>query len=748
MAEVEDRLVVRMEATLARFEKQMARARQAANTNATGIEERFDRMGSRMGQSSEKAARGLSNVVNISSRGRFVIQNTAAQLGDMAVQLESGTAASRVMAQQLPQILGGFGALGGVLGIIAPLLGTVAAIGIPVAAALYSIGADGEDAGKKVKTFADMLGEAEGALSRAEKAMSTAADGGVEDLLVRYGEVTEAVRTLADELAEIEKRAAKVEVGKVIEAALGDGFKRQIEEVFGGIGSAIVSVDPEDIEAAKAAVQEIGAEITNLEALNQLVPQALRDDFAAAQEELAALEGRFSEASSLLSGMKLSPELAIQIADTEAALRAAFSAGDFAAVAANFALIRDLLRESGEELEQGVIDALVQAEDQTRALAEQLGQSRQNAEDTATAAGAIGGALGSGVSAAAALAANLGISLDTARKLAALGPQGVITDRDANGNLYGGRGGDPRKMGGTASEWQTADAIDFLDNYKPPRASRGRSGGGGSGAKAKVRDPQSIIENAQAQVQALERQIEMIGKTDAEVASLTLRYRALDEAKKMGVDVDREMADSGRTLRQEIDAQAKAVEDLSRQYEAGQVAQSFFEDSVDGIADALAGALTGAKSFRESMAQVFQGIAQDILRAGIRQAITSVFSKSSGGGGGGFLSSIVGAFLPGRAKSFDGGGYTGSGPRSGGVDGKGGFPAILHPREVVHDLTKGQGGVGGQSVVRVELSDGLVAAILQEARGQSLQITHRAVGAQQSSLMGRVQSMEERGTTR
>ena len=41
-----------------------------------------------------------------------------------------------------------------------------------------------------------------------------------------------------------------------------------------------------------------------------------------------------------------------------------------------------------------------------------------------------------------------------------------------------------------------------------------------------------------------------------------------------------------------------------------------------------------------------------------------------------------------RSQSFDGGGYTGGGSRSGGVDGKGGFHAILHPQETVIDHTK------------------------------------------------------------
>lgn len=39
---------------------------------------------------------------------------------------------------------------------------------------------------------------------------------------------------------------------------------------------------------------------------------------------------------------------------------------------------------------------------------------------------------------------------------------------------------------------------------------------------------------------------------------------------------------------------------------------------------------------------------------------------------------------------FEGGGFTGYGARAGGVDGKGGFPAILHPNETVIDHSKGQ----------------------------------------------------------
>ena len=44
----------------------------------------------------------------------------------------------------------------------------------------------------------------------------------------------------------------------------------------------------------------------------------------------------------------------------------------------------------------------------------------------------------------------------------------------------------------------------------------------------------------------------------------------------------------------------------------------------------------------------------------------------------------------GKKPSGEGGGFTGFGARAGGVDGKGGFDAILHPNETVIDHTKGQ----------------------------------------------------------
>lgn len=76
------------------------------------------------------------------------------------------------------------------------------------------------------------------------------------------------------------------------------------------------------------------------------------------------------------------------------------------------------------------------------------------------------------------------------------------------------------------------------------------------------------------------------------------------------------------------------------------------------------------------LGDVIKGLGQDILQIGLRSAVTQPLGKAAGG----WLTSLL---------SFDGGGYTGDRPRSGGLDGKGGFMAMLHPQEDVIDRTRG-----------------------------------------------------------
>jgi chromosome segregation ATPase len=96
------------------------------------------------------------------------------------------------------------------------------------------------------------------------------------------------------------------------------------------------------------------------------------------------------------------------------------------------------------------------------------------------------------------------------------------------------------------------------------------------------------------------------------------------------------------------------------------------------------------KAFGDALENVIFTRASTALAESLADAAAQQFASSAGSGGiGSFLSSLL---------SFDGGGSTGSGSRTGGLDGKGGFMAMLHPQETVLDNTLGQTSGGGGSV--------------------------------------------------
>jgi hypothetical protein len=79
--------------------------------------------------------------------------------------------------------------------------------------------------------------------------------------------------------------------------------------------------------------------------------------------------------------------------------------------------------------------------------------------------------------------------------------------------------------------------------------------------------------------------------------------------------------------------------------------------------------------------------------------MTPLFDSVAGTVASGILSGLtgMGATIPTAMPSFDGGGDTWSGPRAGGIDGRGGRMALLHSDETVVDHRAGQ-SMGGQTV--------------------------------------------------
>lgn len=125
----------------------------------------------------------------------------------------------------------------------------------------------------------------------------------------------------------------------------------------------------------------------------------------------------------------------------------------------------------------------------------------------------------------------------------------------------------------------------------------------------------------------------------------------------------------------------------------------------DSITNSLMNIGQGLNSFKDMATNIFRQIAAEMVRAQISRPLASAAS--------GFLGNMFGSMLGAPAKSvpivdlrpptFAGGGFTGRGSRSGGVDGQGGFNAILHPNETIIDHKKGQ-NIGGDINISVVYS--------------------------------------------
>jgi hypothetical protein len=205
---------------------------------------------------------------------------------------------------------------------------------------------------------------------------------------------------------------------------------------------------------------------------------------------------------------------------------------------------------------------------------------------------------------------------------------------------------------------QTRDSL-----VQPVRSSGGGGGGGGGAAQNdQLREAQRLFEQTRT------------------------------EAEKYATEQQRinQLLNEGYIT---ADTYQRAIDMIGEKYKGAGDGAKFFEDLTGDLKDAFLDlAVSGENSF--------DAIAKSIKRAALEALI---FGSGPLGGmlGGGLLSFFGGG---GRGTgtlglpSFDGGGSTGWGSRSGGLDGKGGFMAMLHPRETVVDHTRGGMTKGGTMV--------------------------------------------------
>lgn len=128
--------------------------------------------------------------------------------------------------------------------------------------------------------------------------------------------------------------------------------------------------------------------------------------------------------------------------------------------------------------------------------------------------------------------------------------------------------------------------------------------------------------------------------------------------------------------------------------EAMDLAGSIGEAIVRAFQSAENAVVDFVKTGKLNFSDMITSFIADLARLAVRRFILGPIA--------GALSGVLGSFgLPGLAAvSYDGGGHTGYGPRTGGLDGKGGFLAMVHPQERIIDERRGEnrGRQGGGDV--------------------------------------------------
>lgn len=140
------------------------------------------------------------------------------------------------------------------------------------------------------------------------------------------------------------------------------------------------------------------------------------------------------------------------------------------------------------------------------------------------------------------------------------------------------------------------------------------------------------------------------------------------------------------------------------------------------FSSAFEDAITSGNSFGD----VLKSLAKDVLKLIVRKQVTEPV-----------LGAVRGIDFS-KLFSFAGGGYTGDGSRAGGMDGQGGYLAMLHPQETVVDHAKGQ-GMGGTSINQ---------NITIDARGADAGVTERIMQAMRQTkaeTLAAVQAQANRG---
>ena len=238
----------------------------------------------------------------------------------------------------------------------------------------------------------------------------------------------------------------------------------------------------------------------------------------------------------------------------------------------------------------------------------------------------------------------------------------------------------------------------------------GRIGPSGDSLQAEILATAKELDAKEANTKAEKRLAEAIKKTSEAQEEFFAAVMKSDDAKRDQLATMLADTPTGNLEKQRSDVQL-----LTAEFENGRISEGLYLEAVTSRLNLAADKMATTKTLAEDLnlsfssafedaivggkglSEVLSGLEADILRIITRKLVTEPLGNAISGALGGSGGFNPGNFIAGLF-SADGGGYTGGGPRSGGVDGKGGFMALLHPQETVVDHTRGQSITKSNSV--------------------------------------------------
>jgi|GEM_PF-2881035 len=209
-------------------------------------------------------------------------------------------------------------------------------------------------------------------------------------------------------------------------------------------------------------------------------------------------------------------------------------------------------------------------------------------------------------------------------------------------------------------------------------------------------------------------------------------FTEMDELRKQLADAEAAAAKLNNTAPKGISNLASRVD--SELSPAMKRLNGIMDSVGQSFEDAMMNAVSGTASVKDAFRSMASEIIKELYRVFVVKQITGFITSSLGG----FFNAnqVSGPSMPlgtgnvrPQARTFAGGGYTGSGARAGGLDGKGGFMAMMHPRESVIDHTKGQNG--GTTVVQnfhfAANGDDSVKKLIAQAAPQIAKMTEKGI---------------------